>query len=74
MTKFDWSKVEKPLVLYHGGCRDGWCSAFLAKLRFQDAELVPQQYGDAAGFKLLPSEHENAAWLWVASDRVEAKT
>ena len=49
MTKFDWSKVEKPLVLYHGGCRDGWCSAFLAKLRFQDAELVPQQYGDPVG-------------------------
>lgn len=48
----DLSKVEKPLVLFHGpGCRDGWCSAFLAHLRFgEGTDLVPQEYGDPAGF------------------------
>ena len=38
--------VKEPLVLYHSPCRDGWCSAFLAKLRWPDAELVPINYGD----------------------------
>lgn len=42
----DWSNVKKPLVLYHSPCRDGWAAAFLAKLRWKDAELIGQQYQD----------------------------
>ena len=43
--------IERPLVLYHGpGCRDGWCAAYLTKLRWPDAELVPQNYGDPVEF------------------------
>lgn len=47
----DLSHVQKdPLVLYHGGCRDGFCAAFLAKLRWPDVEMVPQAYGDPVFF------------------------
>jgi uncharacterized protein len=43
----DLSKVERPIVFFHDGCitHDGWMSAFLAKLRWPDAELVAVQYG-----------------------------
>lgn len=33
--------MTKPLVIYHGGCRDGFCAAWLAHHALKDAELVP---------------------------------
>ncbi len=34
------------LVIYHGGCFDGFCSAWLTHQQFPDAEFVPCQYGE----------------------------
>ena len=34
------------LVIYHAGCWDGFCSAWLLWQRFPDAEFMPAQYGD----------------------------
>lgn len=45
------SVLGRPLVLYHGNCLDGFCAAWLASLRWPDAELVPQQYGDSVGYE-----------------------
>lgn len=36
----------KPLVIYHGGCRDGFCAAWVARLALGDAEFLAAQYGD----------------------------
>jgi len=37
------------LVIYHGGnCRDGFCSAWLARLAFPNAEFLAANYGDPA--------------------------
>jgi uncharacterized protein len=33
------------LILYHNNCPDGWCAAFIAKMRYQDAELIAMDYG-----------------------------
>lgn len=33
------------LVLYHAGCWDGFCAAWLAHKAFPDAQFVPVQYG-----------------------------
>lgn len=40
--------AERPvLVVYHGGgCRDGFCAAWLLRRRFPDAEFVAANYGD----------------------------
>lgn len=35
-----------PLIIYHGGCWDGFCAAWLMRQRFPDAEFYPAQYGD----------------------------
>lgn len=36
------------LVIYHGGgCRDGFCAAWLLKQQFPNAEFVAANYGDA---------------------------
>lgn len=36
----------KPLVLYHGGgCRDGFCSAWVARKALGEIEAIPVQYG-----------------------------
>lgn len=36
------------VILYHGGdCRDGFCSAWLAKKAFPDIQMIPVQYGQA---------------------------
>jgi len=37
------------LILYHNACPDGWCAAFIAKMRYQDAELIPLDYGLGVG-------------------------
>ena len=34
------------LILYHKGCTDGWCAAFIAKKKFPEAELFACGYGD----------------------------
>ena len=34
-----------PLVLYHAGCADGFCAAWLFHHAFPDAEYVPVSYG-----------------------------
>lgn len=36
---------DKPLVIYHGGCWDGFCAAWLFRKAFPDAEFFPAQYG-----------------------------
>jgi hypothetical protein len=33
------------IVYYHGGCPDGWCAAYIAKMKYPKAELVPLSYG-----------------------------
>jgi oligoribonuclease NrnB/cAMP/cGMP phosphodiesterase (DHH superfamily) len=33
-------------VVYHAGCADGFCAAWLFKHAFPDAEFVPASYGD----------------------------
>lgn len=35
----------KPLVLYHGGCWDGFCAAWIARKALGDIEAIPVQYG-----------------------------
>jgi nanoRNase/pAp phosphatase (c-di-AMP/oligoRNAs hydrolase) len=35
-----------PLVVYHAGCHDGYCSAWLFRQAFPDAEFLPAHYGD----------------------------
>jgi uncharacterized protein len=37
------------IVYYHAPCQDGWVAAFVAKLRYPEAKLVPLSYG---GFEL----------------------
>ena len=38
--------VGTPLVIYHGGCPDGFCSAWIAQRVRPDAELVGCHHGD----------------------------
>lgn len=35
------------IVIYHSGCADGFCAAWLLWRQFPDAEFVPANYGDA---------------------------
>jgi oligoribonuclease NrnB/cAMP/cGMP phosphodiesterase (DHH superfamily) len=35
-----------PLCIYHGACRDGWCSAWVFHRRHPDAEFFAGFYGD----------------------------
>lgn len=35
----------KPLVLFHGGCWDGFCAAWIARKALGDIEAIPVQYG-----------------------------
>lgn len=45
------------MVIYHGGCNDGFCAAWLAHWAWPEAEFVPAQYGqeppDVAGKRVL---------------------
>lgn len=38
----------KPVVIYHGGCWDGFCAAWIAKRALGDIEAIPAQYGQPA--------------------------
>ena len=39
--------MQKPLVLYHANCPDGFCCAWIARKKFgPELDLVPAQYGD----------------------------
>lgn len=33
------------LIIYHNNCPDGWCAAFIAKMKYPEAELVPLNHG-----------------------------
>lgn len=35
----------RPLVIYHGGCRDGFCAAWVAHRKFADADFHAGYYG-----------------------------
>lgn len=37
----------RDLVIYHAGCWDGFCAAWLMKQRKPDAEFMPANYGEA---------------------------
>jgi uncharacterized protein len=37
--------VDRPLVLYHANCFDGFCAAWIARRVLMDVELVPVSYG-----------------------------
>ena len=41
----DVKKVKADLIVYHGGCSDGWCAAYIASKRFPEAELFPAYFG-----------------------------
>ena len=38
----------RTIVIYHGGCWDGFCAAWLLRGRYPDAEFIPARYGDPA--------------------------
>lgn len=42
-----------PLVIYHGHCRDGFCSAWVASQFLEDAEFFPADYGSDAPLNFL---------------------
>lgn len=37
--------AEKPLVIYHANCWDGFCAAWVARMALGDIEAVPAHYG-----------------------------
>lgn len=39
------SNGKPPLVIYHGGCWDGFCAAWILRKVEPDAEFLPYQYG-----------------------------
>ena len=38
--------ISSRLVIYHAGCSDGFCAAWLLWRQFPDAEFLPAHYGD----------------------------
>ncbi len=38
------------LIIYHARCPDGWCSAFIAKKRYPEAELLGLDHGSPVPF------------------------
>lgn len=41
------------VILYHGGCPDGFCGAFLASKRFPEADLYPMSHGAEPPYDLI---------------------
>lgn len=37
----------KPLVIYHGGCRDGFCAAWVVRQRYPNADFQEGYYGQS---------------------------
>jgi oligoribonuclease NrnB/cAMP/cGMP phosphodiesterase (DHH superfamily) len=33
------------IIIYHNNCPDGWCAAFICKLKYPEAELMPLNHG-----------------------------
>jgi oligoribonuclease NrnB/cAMP/cGMP phosphodiesterase (DHH superfamily) len=33
------------LILYHNNCPDGWCAAYICKLKYPEAQLIPLNHG-----------------------------
>lgn len=42
----DDRELNRPLVIYHANCWDGFCAAWLFKARFPQIEMLPAQYGN----------------------------
>lgn len=38
--------MVRTVVIYHGGCWDGFCAAWLLRTPYPDAEFIPARYGD----------------------------
>lgn len=38
--------MTPPLIVYHAGCNDGFCAAWLCRKAWPDAEFLPASYGD----------------------------
>ena len=38
--------MSKPLVIFHAGCTDGFCAAWVARRRLGDCDFLPANYGD----------------------------
>lgn len=36
----------KPLILFHAGCWDGFCAAWIARKKFDEIEAIPVHYGN----------------------------
>lgn len=46
--------MEQVTVIYHKNCNDGFCAAWLFKLAYPNATLIPSQYGeDPSELKLI---------------------
>lgn len=41
------------VIMYHAGCPDGWCAAYIAQRKYPHAELIPMSYGKPIPFKQL---------------------
>ncbi|SRR6266704_288921 len=40
------------LIIYHNNCPDGWCAAYICKIKYPDANLLPLNHG------LLPADYD----------------
>ena len=45
-TKEEYEAARRPLVLYHAGCADGFCAAWVYWRQNPTAEFIPVQYGE----------------------------
>ena len=46
MSSYNELKDEPVVVIYHSGCYDGFCAAWIFWRQFPKAEFVPANYGD----------------------------
>lgn len=49
--------VNADLIIFHGGCPDGWCAAYLAKRVYPNAELLPANYGMVVPYNQVQGKH-----------------
>lgn len=52
ITSDNFLDIEKPLVIYHGGCRDGFCAAWIADWKWPEADILPAQYKEDPPYAL----------------------
>jgi oligoribonuclease NrnB/cAMP/cGMP phosphodiesterase (DHH superfamily) len=54
------------LILYHNNCPDGWCAAYICKMKYPEAELVPLNHGlDIVQLALLLAQCNNKDVIMV---------